>query len=257
MQVLNCVDEASRRGEMLARLSAHLRAPDGVLLLVLPTRCVESTLITSVASSAAPQEAQVHRRRKGKGEQGRACCERSQPAGEEGVGQERRPQAIPAGEIFVQELLGGLGLVELLPRRHTPKLTFMVLGLSTIAAELRGAPSVPVLQSADSKPEERFSAALRAGRANANCRATGDFGICCEREEGPVPASSSAAGACSWRAQVRATVARCMSTAALQYFGGVERRQCLAKAPPREFSVALPPDLVPDLVIPPTERCLP
>ncbi|KAJ1441728.1 hypothetical protein B484DRAFT_101886 [Ochromonadaceae sp. CCMP2298] len=39
--VINCVDTAARRGEMLARLSAHL-PPKGLLLLVLPSRCLRS-----------------------------------------------------------------------------------------------------------------------------------------------------------------------------------------------------------------------
>jgi len=40
--VVNCVTEAAKRGEMLARLRGHLRSEESLLLLVLPSRCIES-----------------------------------------------------------------------------------------------------------------------------------------------------------------------------------------------------------------------
>ena len=40
--VLNCVDSPSKRGEMLARLRGQLKDEQSLLLLVLPTRCVDS-----------------------------------------------------------------------------------------------------------------------------------------------------------------------------------------------------------------------
>jgi len=39
--VINCVPLPEKRGEMLARLKAHL-TPSGLLFLVLPTRCITS-----------------------------------------------------------------------------------------------------------------------------------------------------------------------------------------------------------------------
>lgn len=49
--VLNCVPSAAKRGEMLARLACHV-APQGVLFLVLPLRCVESPLVGGPAFDA-------------------------------------------------------------------------------------------------------------------------------------------------------------------------------------------------------------
>jgi len=40
--VINCVNTAFRRGEMLARLRGQLKSDNSLLLLVLPTRCIDS-----------------------------------------------------------------------------------------------------------------------------------------------------------------------------------------------------------------------
>ena len=40
--VINCVNTAFKRGEMLARLRGQLKNDDSLLLLVLPTRCIDS-----------------------------------------------------------------------------------------------------------------------------------------------------------------------------------------------------------------------
>jgi 25S rRNA (adenine2142-N1)-methyltransferase len=45
--VINCVPLAQKRGEMLARLSAHLGS-NGILFLVLPSRCINSPEIGGV-----------------------------------------------------------------------------------------------------------------------------------------------------------------------------------------------------------------
>ena len=45
--VINCVPLAHKRGEMLARLSAHLSS-NGILFLVLPSRCINSPEIGGV-----------------------------------------------------------------------------------------------------------------------------------------------------------------------------------------------------------------
>eukprot|EP01034_Spumella_vulgaris_P022693 gene22693-28844_t len=47
--VVNCVTEPHKRGEMLARLSAQLKPNKGVLLLVLPLRCVDSKHVGGTA----------------------------------------------------------------------------------------------------------------------------------------------------------------------------------------------------------------
>lgn len=47
--VVNCVTRAGGRGDMLARLAGHLRDETSLLLLALPTRCVNSPLLGSEA----------------------------------------------------------------------------------------------------------------------------------------------------------------------------------------------------------------
>lgn len=100
VQVVNCVTEPAKRGEMLARcalhltlvylimvtlrrfsesrLSAQIKNTTGVLLLVLPLRCVDSKHV--------------------------------------------------GGTAGFDLLLQGLGLRELLPKRYTPRLVFYILG---------------------------------------------------------------------------------------------------------------------------------
>eukprot|EP01038_Epipyxis_sp_PR26KG_P005063 gene5063-7067_t len=43
--VINCVEDPIKRGEMIARLSAHIHPEHGILLLVLPKRCVHSRYV--------------------------------------------------------------------------------------------------------------------------------------------------------------------------------------------------------------------
>jgi len=43
--VINCVNTAFKRGEMLARLRGQLKNDDSLLLLVLPTRCIDSPYV--------------------------------------------------------------------------------------------------------------------------------------------------------------------------------------------------------------------
>ncbi len=45
--MVNCVSTPEKRGEMLARLSAHLRPSTGLLFLVLPNRCVHNSLMSN------------------------------------------------------------------------------------------------------------------------------------------------------------------------------------------------------------------
>lgn len=50
--VINCVTDALKRGDMLIRLSAHLRQATGILCLALPNRCIMSKNVGSESFAA-------------------------------------------------------------------------------------------------------------------------------------------------------------------------------------------------------------